>query len=159
MCKVTFVIVRETVGCLSQQPWGVCRINWPTCWAVRADPLGIKQPSYNRKYWILIFDIFSSTCGINSQGNKNTFSVSCKEKSQRDICNFCPDFNENLKISKDFGKSLKHEISRHCFIWVSWQVSVVLRMRLMKLQTTSNNLQRAENYYSRFNLLHSPFKN
>jgi len=100
---------------------------------------------YAIKYTRFLFlTFFNCTCGINFHSNKNTFSVSCKEKLQRDICYFCPNFKENQKISTDFGKSLKYEISRQFFIWVSCQVSSVMRRRLIKrkLYQVSCNEQR-----------------
>jgi len=40
------IIVRETVGCLSQQPRDTCRMTWSSFCAVRTVRLFIKQPLY-----------------------------------------------------------------------------------------------------------------
>jgi len=38
-----FIILRENVGSLFQQPLGICRITWSSCFAVPAVRLFIKQ--------------------------------------------------------------------------------------------------------------------
>jgi hypothetical protein len=43
MCNVMLIILRETVRCLSQQPWGTCRMTWSSWCAVSALHLFIKH--------------------------------------------------------------------------------------------------------------------
>ena len=45
-CKVMLITVRKTVGCLSEQPRGTCRMTWSLFFAVRTVRLFIKQPLY-----------------------------------------------------------------------------------------------------------------
>jgi len=46
MCNAMLINVRETVGCLSQQPRGTCRMTWSSFRAVRTFRLFMKQPLY-----------------------------------------------------------------------------------------------------------------
>jgi len=43
MCDVILIIPRETLMCLSLQPWGICRITWSSCCAVCTVLLFIKN--------------------------------------------------------------------------------------------------------------------
>jgi hypothetical protein len=47
MCNVTFIVLYETVGCLSQQPWGICRVTWSSCCAVPTVRLFVERPLHN----------------------------------------------------------------------------------------------------------------
>jgi len=45
MLNVMLIILRETVGCLSHQPWDICHITWPLCCVVHTVHLFIKHCS------------------------------------------------------------------------------------------------------------------
>lgn len=63
-CNVILTILRETLGCLSQQPWCIRRINWSPCCAVRSYIVFTKQPPaqhiYKHRHTVGILCLLSS---------------------------------------------------------------------------------------------------